>query len=214
MVDLHLDTTTTHPWMSSEILSSRQFPVKASLTRSSAETTRTSSSAQTYGQLQLHMAWWIGSSRKRSWMKYLNATDPILISDFWCSLNHNHTVFVHWPEENWPADWAWFLHSVTWWSLGSLPLSPMACLGTLNIQQYYWFDWTDSMEENWTELDDGITVFFETVKWTNLITDYLYYGTESTLNRLQLNKWHGCLLELLYSWNELFASLTHFLLSL
>lgn len=48
--------------------------------------------------------------RRRNW-NILNANDPQ--SDFWCCLNHNHTIFVRWSEEDWPPDQPGFLLSCT-----------------------------------------------------------------------------------------------------
>jgi len=100
------------------------------------------SGSRQYGdEARLLLLWWIWSSSKRNWVKYLNAADPQ--SDFWlawiiitmCSfVGQRRTGFSVLRNSQ---NFYFFL------SLGSLPLSPLACLvgDTMLLIWLHWHYW-------------------------------------------------------------------------
>ncbi len=94
------------------------------------------------------------STRQPSGKDHWNQWKP-LQSDF-AAVGTNYW-FV-WPEGNWPPQlslvspkvFSPFCH---WWSFGSLPLSPLACLvGDTSFQRYHRLDCTDTFFKlNWAE---------------------------------------------------------------
>jgi len=100
------------------------------------------------------------SSSKRNY-EYLNAI-PIWILTCDAAL----IIIIHRGEL--VPIWVWFLPKFFfsslfchWWCLGSLPLSPLACLvGTLHFQQYYWSDCIDTVECEVTNLSWTMTSVF------------------------------------------------------
>ncbi len=91
------------------------------------------------------------------------------------------TCWFIWPEEN----WAWFLPMFFslfchWWSSGSLPLSPLACLVGDTSFPAISSTWLNRYYYNWTELDDAITEFNnelplnENWVFTIVLLHYLY----------------------------------------
>jgi len=77
-------------------------------------------------------AWLLRLPNRWKWTIFL-----MFRSNLFC----NHCSFVGQRRTGPWLSLGFFLHSITWWSFGSLPLLPcfwLAYLGTFNIQQYHW----------------------------------------------------------------------------
>jgi len=143
------------------------------------------------------LAWWIRSSSRMNWMKnfecYLSILIWFLTCDVgwititWCSLARGELAL--WLSLVSPKIFFTILSPDEVWVLATVA-SGLLYWGHLIFNNIIDLTALTLLYENWTELDDDIPVFHRAdlqPKWTNLIINDLYNGTESTMNWLQLS---------------------------